>query len=151
MSTATDAEGTATVATAPKSTVPPFDAEKALSQSLVLFAHARQQLAEQTEKVARMQGELIDLLEASHDGSLRVVDGNFRKIFTVVRPNEEIVHRNEKLAIKVARRYNLYRQLTKTVVNWDAVRALIDSGVFPQLAEAITVEQKPKRPYIKIS
>jgi len=148
MDTATVAEGNATDATAPA-----IRQTRNLENSLRLFEIARAELKAAEIRLNEQQAELVKILESDHNGSytlgsLRAVD---RRIFTVVRAHEDEVIRDEAQVVKILRRYNLFKQCTKLVVDWSKVRPLVDSGVFPQLAKAVVVNRHEKRPYIKIS
>lgn len=144
--TATLADGSATEATA-KQVLP----SPALENALRLFDAARAEQRRVNKKVTDMQDDLVELLEADHDGSVLIDDGSYHKHFTVVRAHDEINVLDEKLVLSVGRKLRMLKRFTRTVIDWAAVRAAIDSGLFPELAGAVKTEQKPKRPYVKIS
>lgn len=141
MTNATLADGSATEATAVNH----------LENALRLFDAAREEQRRVNKRVSDQQTELVGLLEGFYGGTVTVDDGSYRKIFTVVRAHTESVTHNEKLVMSVGRKLRMLKRFTKTVVDWAAVRAAVDSGLFPELAGAVTVERKEKDPYIKIS
>lgn len=140
---ATLADGSATEATATPS--------QELENALRLFDAARDEQRRVNQKVADMQKDLVTLLEADFAGTVLIDDGSYHKHFTVVRAHDEVNVFDEKLVLRVGRKLRMLKRFTRTVVDWTAVRAAVDSGLFPELAGAVTVEQKPKKPYIKIS
>lgn len=143
MSNATLADGSATEATATPS--------QELENALRLFDAARAEQRRVNKKVSDMQDDLVKLLDADFNGTVLIDDGSYHKHFTVVRAHDEINVLDEKLVLRVGRKLRMLKRFTRTVIDWAAVRAAIDSGLFPELAGAVKTEQKPKKAYIKIS
>jgi hypothetical protein len=74
----------------------------------------------------------------------RVVDGD---AFTIVRAVRRLI--DGARAIPMLKRRGLYKKLTMVVVDEQAYRSLVDTNLFPELAQAI--ETRTNAPYVKIS
>jgi hypothetical protein len=96
-----------------------------------------------TDLVERSQGYLVERLQ-ERSLSTRKVDGDH---FTVVESVTRSI--DTRQAMTIIKKLRLYRRLTKVVVDEAAVKAMADTGLFPDLKAVIT--ETPKRPYIKIS
>lgn len=116
---------------------------RTLEQELRIFKAARAEHKALTEMINAAQAHLIERLEAETDGHLHV-DGD---AFTVVRPERTVLDTDRVLP--VIRKLRLWTKLTHVVVNESAVRAMIATGLFPELAKCSRTD--PTKPYVKIS
>jgi hypothetical protein len=116
---------------------------RALAEELRIFREAKDELKALSDLVERSQQYLVERMERSGVTSVPL-DG---KQFTVVQSVTRSI--DTKRAMTVIKKLRLYRRLTKVVVDEQAVKAMADTGLFPDLKAVIT--ETPKRPYIKIS
>jgi hypothetical protein len=116
---------------------------RALDDELRVFRDAKAELKALTDLVERSQGYLVERLQ-ERSLSTRKVDGDH---FTVVESVTRSI--DTRQAMTIIKKLRLYRRLTKVVVDEAAVKAMADTGLFPDLKAVIT--ETPKRPYIKIS
>jgi hypothetical protein len=142
-----------TTATAADETRTGADAINALSTStnsrsldaeLRIFRDARNELRALTEQVDNAQVYLVARLQDEAFRNTRQVDG---QSFTVVESVTRSIDTNR--AMVVIKKLRLYKRMTKVVVDEMAVKAMADTGLFPDLKAVIT--ETPKRPYIAIS
>lgn len=141
--TATAADETRTGADAINQLVATNTGTRTLQDELRIFGEARAELKALTDLVERSQAYLVERMEANGVASMPI-DG---KHFTVVRAVRRQIASNR--AISMLKRRGLYKKLTYVVVDEKAYKALVDTKIYPELAEAI--EEHPNNPFIKIS
>jgi hypothetical protein len=138
--TATVADETRTDATAANT---PMISYHLLDEHLRALRQARKEYEALGRHIHAAQEAIIEEMENA-GLTRRVVDGD---AFTIVRAVRRLI--DGARAIPMLKRRGLYKKLTMVVVDEQAYRSLVDTNLFPELAQAI--ETRTNAPYVKIS
>lgn len=118
-------------------------ASRSIKEELHIFGEAKAELKALTDLVERSQAYLVQRMEEAGVVSVPL-DG---KQFTVVRAVRRLI--DQPKALDFLKKRNLWKRMTRIVVDEQAYLALVDAGVFPELETA--VRRSENKPFIKIS